>query len=155
MTQGLAPYNIKKFDDIDYYTRLSLGLPIVLPTAAHTPWGYTRDEEDKRVCWPNDREIRCLKKAYELIEEGVGYRQIVRWVMQNTQKSMSTGTLYNLYKYRRPLCKEVELDIDERQRIYRTAQAETKASKIINEASNKKEVRDLRDKRRKETGRET
>lgn len=125
---------------MDFYVRLGMGLPLCMPPNLNVPFGYIRDENNPEVCWPIEREIHCLRKAYELLDSGCSYRETARWIMQNTQQRMSEGNLYNLHKYRRPCFKEAALDYEERYRLYSTTHSETKAAESINKASRQKEV---------------
>jgi hypothetical protein len=120
---------MRKYGDLNRFhtlLRLGLGLPVrVLPNKP-VPWGYRRSPKDRYYAIPNDRELRALRKAYELREKNCAWEDIRKWLIENIGRTISRPKLCQLFA-ERPIFEEVNLHIDERERIYRTPPAETRA----------------------------
>jgi hypothetical protein len=108
---------------------MGLGLPIYRTQfGPKPPVGYVFKDNKQKILIPDIRLLRLLRKAYELKDEGCSLEDICKWIYINSKKRISEPLFSRLY-HNRPIFKEIELPLRERQRLYKTAQAKADEEK--------------------------
>ncbi len=100
--------------------RMGLGLPIIREDNGKAPIGYKYKGRNQRICVPDVRMLRVLRRACILKDQGVTTAEILNWIYRNTKQHISGGALYTIY-YARPVYKEIDLPLHERRKIYQNA----------------------------------
>jgi hypothetical protein len=108
--------------------RMAYGLPIIADRVYNNPpFGYYRSPYNERLMLPNVRLLRALRVAYKAFNDGYTGPVLVEWYKENTGYALRTDTFSRLY-HSRPVFKEIEEPLHERERLYRSALAEAETN---------------------------